>query len=146
MALVGIATVLPRLEGPHPSRRDIKRLSLRVPLASVELMEALCFLRSRNPHCIAERCGEEEQSCSGSSGGTWRPFSLGVVLLCWILGALLSISPPFFLGRLSIILAETKAPSAGNFWVILAQQQTLPHRQRLLIIHYFFYCKNKQFP
>lgn len=50
-----------------------------------------------------------------SGGETWRLFRLVVVFLYWILGASLSISPPFFLGRLSIIHAEMKAPSAGNF-------------------------------
>lgn len=95
-------------------------------------------------HCRGE--WRERAELRGSNGGTWRPFSLGVVFLCWILGALLPVSPLFFLGRLRRILAETKAPSAGNFWVILAQQQTLPPQAETVDNSLLFYCKNKQFP
>lgn len=56
---------------------------------------------------------------------TWRLFRLVVVFLYWILGASISSSLAFFGGRLSVILAESKAPSTGNFWVILDQQQTI---------------------
>lgn len=61
------------------------------------------------------RCAAERRRGKSSGGETWRLFRLVVVFPYWILGASLSISPPFFLGRLSIILAEMKAPSAGNF-------------------------------
>lgn len=75
--------------------------------------------------CITENSWESEQTCGKVVEETWRLFRLLVGFLYWILGASISSSPPFFQGRLSIILAETQAPSTGNLQVILDQQQII---------------------
>lgn len=85
----------------------------------------LSKISSLTTPCIAERSWEREQTRVRVVEETWRLFRLLVGFLYWILGASISSSPPFFRGRLSIILAETQAPSTGNLQVILDQQQII---------------------
>lgn len=106
---------------PFPAASRSLQTCYQVSMRWAEPPSLAVFIRAGGSSLLSKfrslhlRCAAERRRGKSSGGETWRLFRLVVVFLYWILGASLSISPPFFLGRLSIILAEMKAPSAGNF-------------------------------
>lgn len=106
---------------PFPAACRSLQTCYQVSMRWTEPPSLAVFIRAGGSSSLSKfgsfhlRCAAERRRGKSSGGETWRLFRLVVVFLYWILGASLSISPPFFLGRLSIILAEMKAPSAGNF-------------------------------